>query len=74
MKFVRCVGAINTHEVEGIFVTHSSKTRCLLLITSLINDYSDIIPFGDDPTVMKEIKEEISSGPFKYIVIFYEDQ
>ncbi len=75
MKFIKCVGAIDLNEVKGIFIMHDTKEneRCFLMPNGFQKEFPEKFPFGNNPEAMEKINDEASSGPFRFVVIFYEE-
>ena len=78
MKFLKAVGAIDSHEVTGIIVcaNASNDHKVLILGSETIDHISEPFfqrnfLFLDNSEILSAIKKESQEGPFRFIVLFF---
>ncbi len=75
-KFIKAVGALNKREAEDIVmleVLDKNGNQHEIVDTGILMKSPEKSPWNNDAAAMEEIRDEISSGPFNYIVIFFKE-
>lgn len=69
-----CVGALTTREVEEIIFCDETDRLCDIIDLGLMRKFPERFPWKNDPKAMEKFNEEVSSGPFKFAVLFFTEQ
>lgn len=69
-KFVKAVGALDTKEVEAI-LTFNRSSLYELLDVKILYESLESSSWKNDVRAVRSIREEVASGPFRYVVVFF---